>query len=81
VGDLFVAQHGSWNRTPPAAPKLLRIHFQNGSPVAARDFLTGFQLDDGSRSGRPAGIVVAPDGSLIVSDDQAGLLYRVTSET
>jgi glucose/arabinose dehydrogenase len=81
VGDLFVVQHGSWNRTPPAAPKLLRIHFQNGSPVSASDFLTGFQLEDGSRWGRPAGVVVAPDGSLILSDDQAGLLYRVAPQT
>jgi glucose/arabinose dehydrogenase len=60
---------------------LLRIHFQNGAPVSASDFLTGFQLDDGSRWGRPAGIVVAPDGSLIISDDQTGLLYRVALQT
>jgi glucose/arabinose dehydrogenase len=41
------------------------------------DFLTGWQGADGRRWGRPAGIVVAPDGSVIVSDDQAGVLYRV----
>jgi glucose/arabinose dehydrogenase len=77
AGDLFVAQHGSWNRQPPAAPKLLRIHFDGDRPVSAADFLTGWQDADGNRWGRPAGVVVAPDGSLIVSDDQAGLLYRV----
>jgi glucose/arabinose dehydrogenase len=77
-GDLIVAQHGSWNRQPPAAPKLLRIDFQNGEPVGARDFVTGWQDASGERWGRPAGVVVAPDGSLIVSDDQAGLLYRIT---
>ncbi|MCC7024725.1 MAG: PQQ-dependent sugar dehydrogenase [Thermomicrobiales bacterium] len=76
-GDLIVAQHGSWNRQPPAAPKLLRIDFQHGEPVAARDFVTGWQDASGDRWGRPAGVVVAPDGSLIVSDDQAGLLYRI----
>jgi len=77
--DLFVVQHGSWNRDPPAEPKLIRIHFDNGQslPSSASDFLKGFQTPDGSRWGRPAGIVVAPDGSLIVSDDQAGQLYQV----
>jgi glucose/arabinose dehydrogenase len=78
AGDLFVVQHGSWNREPPAAPKLLRIDFDSGQPLAARDFLTGWQDEKGARWGRPAGVAVAPDGSLIVSDDQAGLLYRVS---
>ena len=77
-GDLFVVQHGSWNRQPPAAPKLLLIEFEDGQPVAARDFATGWQDADGNRWGRPAGIAVAPDGSLIVSDDAAGVLYRIS---
>jgi glucose/arabinose dehydrogenase len=77
--DLIVAQHGSWNRQPPAAPKLLLIEFQNGSPVGARDFVTGWQDAAGERWGRPAGVVVAPDGGLIVSDDTAGLLYRISA--
>ncbi len=79
-GDLIVAQHGSWNREPPAPPKLLLIDFEDGQPVAARDFVTGWQDDAGNRWGRPAGVVVAPDGSLIISDDEAGLLYRVAAE-
>jgi len=79
-GDLIVAQHGSWNREPPAAPKLLRIDFEDGLPVAASDFITGWQDENGSRWGRPAGVVVAPDGSLIVSDDDAGVLYRISAE-
>jgi glucose/arabinose dehydrogenase len=78
ANDLFVVQHGSWNRQPPAAPKVLRIHFDGEQPVGAMDFATGWQADDGSRWGRPAGVTVAPDGSLIVSDDQAGLLYRIS---
>lgn len=76
--DLFVVQHGSWNREPPAPPQVLWIHFAGGQPVDVKDFATGWQLADGSRWGRPAGIVQAPDGSLIVSDDQAGLLYRIS---
>jgi glucose/arabinose dehydrogenase len=79
-GDLIVAQHGSWNREPPAAPKLLLIDFEDGMPVGARDFATGWQDASGERWGRPAGVVVAPDGSLIVSDDDAGLLYRISAE-
>jgi len=78
-GDLIVAQHGSWNREPPAAPKLLLIDFEDGMPVAARDFVTGWQDASGERWGRPAGVVVAPDGSLIVSDDSSGLLYRISA--
>jgi glucose/arabinose dehydrogenase len=76
-GDLVVAQHGSWNRQPPAAPKLLLIDFEEGQPVAANDFATGWQDASGARWGRPVGVAVAPDGSLIVSDDEAGLLYRI----
>jgi glucose/arabinose dehydrogenase len=76
--DLFVVQHGSWNRQPPAAPKVMRIDFDGGRPVNVQDFTTGWQRQDGSRWGRPAGVVVAPDGSLIVSDDQAGALYRIS---
>jgi glucose/arabinose dehydrogenase len=76
-GDLIVAQHGSWNRQPPAEPKLLHIEFEDGQPVAATDFVTGWQDDAGDRWGRPAGVAQAPDGSLIVSDDFAGFIYRV----
>jgi glucose/arabinose dehydrogenase len=76
-GDLIVAQHGSWNREPPAAPKLLHIDFADGKPVAAADFVTGWQDDAGERWGRPAGVTLAPDGSLIVSDDLSGYIYRV----
>lgn len=79
-GDLIVAQHGSWNRQPPAAPKLLRIDFEDGAPVGARDFATGWQNEAGERWGRPAGVVMAPDGSLIVSDDSNGMIYRIGAE-
>jgi len=77
--DLIVVEHGSWNRQPPAPPQLVRIHFQNGVPVSVRDFATGWQTDDaGTRWGRPTGIAVASDGSLMVSDDTAGLIYRIS---
>jgi glucose/arabinose dehydrogenase len=79
-GGIFVVQHGSWNREPPAEPKLMYITFEDGTPTAVADFATGWQDDNGNRWGRPAGVVVAPDGSLIVSDDDAGVLYRISHE-
>ena len=66
------------SRQPPAAPRLLLVEFEDGVPVGATDLVTGWQDESGNRSGRPAGVVVAPDGSMIVSDDASGLLYRVT---
>ncbi len=77
ANDLFVVQHGSWNRQPPAEPKLMRVHFDQGVPSFVQDFATGWQLANGNRWGRPAGVTVAPDGSLIVSDDTSGVLYRI----
>jgi glucose/arabinose dehydrogenase len=77
-GQLPKSTQSEANRAPPAEPKLLRIAFDDASaPVGARDFVSGWQDAAGNRWGRPAGIVVAPDGSLIVSDDQSGLLYRL----
>jgi glucose/arabinose dehydrogenase len=78
AGDLLVAQHGSWNRQPPAAPKLLQIDFEDGAPVAAHDFATGWQDEAGNRWGRPVDVAVAPDGAFVVSDDASGLLYRIS---
>lgn len=76
-GDLLVAFHGSWARRVPTGYKLVRIRMDNGAPVAIEDFLTGFH-DGGSAWGRPVQPIVAPDGSLYVSDDHAGAIYRVT---
>jgi glucose/arabinose dehydrogenase len=79
-GGIFVVQHGSWNREPPAPPKLMYVTFKDGTPTRVADFATGWQDDNGNRWGRPAGVIVAPDGSLIVSDDTAGVLYRISYE-
>jgi glucose/arabinose dehydrogenase len=76
-GGIFVVQHGSWNRQPPAEPKLMYITLENGAPTAVTDFVTGWQDENDNRWGRPAGVIVAPDGSLIISDDTAGVLYRI----
>lgn len=77
--DAFVAMRGSWNRSTPVGYKVVRLHFENGKPVRFDDFLTGF-LTNSNRShfARPVGVAVHTDGSLLVSDDTNGVIYRVT---
>jgi len=78
-GDAFIAMRGSWNRLPPTGYKIARIIFADGVPQRFEDFVTGFLADDGSSTfGRPAGITLAPDGSLLFSDDTGGVIYRVS---
>jgi glucose/arabinose dehydrogenase len=76
-GDLFVAFHGSWNRSVPTGYKVVRIPMQNGEPGPVYDFATGWLRDDGSRWGRPVDVLTGPDGSLFVSDDDGGVIYRI----
>jgi glucose/arabinose dehydrogenase len=77
-GDAFVAMHGSWNRKPASGYEVLRIKFQDGNPVRFEPFVTGFLLANGTAQfGRPAGLAVLKDGSLLVSDDDNGVIYRV----
>jgi glucose/arabinose dehydrogenase len=80
-GDAFVALHGSWNRTERTGYKLIRIRFKNGKPVGGYDdFLTGWMTDPKSRDvwGRPVGLLVLPDGSMLITDDGARKIWRVT---
>ena len=77
-GDLLVAFHGSWNRSVPTGAKVVRVHVANGKPVSVEDFITGWQPSNGSRWGRPVDVMVAADGSVLVSDDESGVIYRVT---
>jgi glucose/arabinose dehydrogenase len=77
-GDLLVAFHGSWNRDTPTGAKVVRVHVANGRPTRAEDFITGWQGADGKRWGRPVDILVAADGSVLISDDGSGSIYRVT---
>jgi glucose/arabinose dehydrogenase len=80
-GGAFVAEHGSWNRTPRAGYQVVFVAFKDGKPSADPvPFLTGL-VPDPTKSevfGRPVGVVVAPDGSLLVSDDVAGTVYRIS---
>lgn len=76
-GDLFVAFHGSWNRTVPTGYKVVRIPLEDGVPNGVKDFAVGWLRDDGSNWGRPVDVVTGPDGSLFVSDDGEGRIYRI----
>ena len=78
-GDAFVTLHGSWNRAKRTGYKVIRLRFANGEPTGEyEDFLTGFVVSDEAVWGRPVGIAVATDGSLLVSDDGNGTIWRVT---
>ena len=82
-GGLFVGLHGSWNRKPIIGYKVVFIPFRDGKPSGApEDFLTGFVADEakGAVYGRPVTPYFAPDGSLLISDDEAGRIWRVTWE-
>jgi glucose/arabinose dehydrogenase len=80
-GDAFVAMHGSWNRDHRTGYKVVRLLFEDGKPTGAyQDFMTGFVLDDQSVWGRPVDVTEAKDGSLLVSDDGSGTIWRVVSE-
>lgn len=79
TGDAFASMHGSWNRNPVSPAKVIRVRFQNGRPTRAEDFVTGFLRANGQTLiGRPAGLLIAADGSLLISDDANGAIYRVS---
>jgi glucose/arabinose dehydrogenase len=76
-GDLYVAFHGSWNRSVPTGFKVVRIPMQNGASGEVYDFAAGWLREDGSRWGRPVDVLTGKDGSLFVSDDEGGAIYRI----
>jgi glucose/arabinose dehydrogenase len=78
-GDLYVAFHGSWNRSVPTGYKVVRIPMEDGSPVPGEvyDFGTGWLRENGSRWGRPVDVLTGAEGSLYVSDDEGGVIYRI----
>jgi glucose/arabinose dehydrogenase len=79
-GDIFAAEHGSWNRGVRAGYEVIRVplHQTGRATGEYEDFLTGFVLPDGKVWGRPVGVTVAADGSLLVSDDGSNSVWRVS---
>lgn len=78
-GDLFIAYHGSWNRSVPTGYKVVRLPLQGSQPAGpVEDFAVGWlDKETGEASGRPVGLAVGPDGALFVSDDKGGFIYRI----
>ena len=77
-GDAFATLHGSWNCEERTGSKVIRARMKDGKPTGAyEDFMTGFVLDKETVWGRPAGIAVAQDGALLVSDDANGTIFRI----
>ena len=81
--QIFIAEHGSWNRSKKIGYRVTLVRLQGSKAIAYETFASGW-LEEGSREsgdsvwGRPADVLVLPDGSLLVADDYAGAIYRIT---
>lgn len=77
--QLLVAQHGSWNRSERHGYRLVILKFRKGFPVSEQVFAEGWLKSDGTVMGRPVDLLELKDGSLLVSDDYSGLIYRISA--
>ena len=75
-GAIFIAEHGSWNRSTPIGYRITLVKLENGKAVDYSVFAEGWLLD-GEAWGRPVDVLVMPDGALLVSDDRANAVYRI----
>jgi glucose/arabinose dehydrogenase len=73
---IFIAEHGSWNRTQKIGYRVTMVTLEGDRAVRYEPFAEGW-LDGGNVTGRPVDVEIAPDGSLLVSDDAAGAIYRI----
>ena len=79
-GDIFASEHGSWNRSIRAGYELIRVPLHQSGRASGEyeDFMTGFVVDNAHVWGRPVGVTVAPDGSLLVTDDGSKSIWRIS---
>jgi glucose/arabinose dehydrogenase/mono/diheme cytochrome c family protein len=79
-GDIFASEHGSWNRSVRAGYEVIRVPMHQSGRASGEyeDFVTGFAVDNGHVWGRPVGIAVAQDGSLLVTDDGSNSIWRIS---
>lgn len=75
--QLFIAEHGSWNRSDPIGYRITLVRLVDGQAVSAETFAEGW-LQDGDAWGRPVDLLLLPDGSMLVSDDKGGRIFRIT---
>jgi glucose/arabinose dehydrogenase len=75
--QVFIAEHGSWNRSEPIGYRIMLVRLENNQATSYEVFAEGW-LKDGQTLGRPVDLLVLPDGSLLVSDDFAGAIYRIS---
>jgi glucose/arabinose dehydrogenase len=79
--QLFIAEHGSWNRSEPIGYRVSLVRFDTqGNPLGVETFAGGWLGADGEVRGRPVDVLVTPDGALLVSDDKRGAIYRISYE-
>ncbi|MGA1840736.1 MAG: PQQ-dependent sugar dehydrogenase [bacterium] len=78
-GGIFIAEHGSWNRSIPIGYRIMFVRMVNNSPVSYEIFAEGW-LEESLAWGRPVDVHVMPDGAILVSDDKAGAIYRISYE-
>jgi glucose/arabinose dehydrogenase len=77
--NALVAYHGSWNRSVPTGDKIVRIVLDaHGNYVRTEDFITGWLSASGTKQGRPVDIKILPGGTAYISDDDAGVLYKLS---
>ena len=74
--QVFIAEHGSWNRFPPIGYRITLVRLKDGKAASYEVFAEGW-LDTLTAWGRPVDVQVMPDGALLVSDDKAGVIYRI----
>lgn len=79
-GRVFIAEHGSWNRSEPIGYRITTVALDGSRATSYEPFATGWLKPDGKVTGRPVDLLVLADGSLLVSDDHAGAIYRITYE-
>ena len=77
--QIFIAEHGSWNRTVPIGYRITLVRLEGGKAISYEVFADGWLKEDDSRWGRPVDLLIMPDGSMLVSDDYGNAIYRITN--
>lgn len=77
-GDVIIAEHGSWNRSEKSGYRLTRVRMKGNRAVVYEEFVGGWLTPEGQVLGRPVDLLSLPDGSMLVSDDMAGVIYRIS---